>query len=90
MCHTIYGYNRFYEGNLLLTKFFKNLIEVKQNTINRDELDEIIKTYTIVAEEVKELKVTLIILFKDNKIEVLEAIPGEVITREQTSLKRFL
>ncbi len=61
-----------------------------KNTINRDELDEIIKTYTIVAEEVKELKVTLIILFKDNKIEVLEAIPSEVITREQTSLKRFL
>ena len=90
MCHTLYGYNRFYEGNLLRSKFFDNLIEVKQNTINRDELDEIIKTYTIVAEEVKELKVTLIILFKDNKIEVLEAIPGEVITREQTSLKRFL
>ena len=38
----------------------------------------------------EELKVTLIILFKDNKIEVLEAIPSEVITREQTSLKRFL
>ena len=58
--------------------------------MDKTELEAVIKVYETVSAEVKELKVTLIILFKDNKIEVLEAIPSEVITREQTSLKRFL
>ena len=58
--------------------------------MDKTELEAVIKIYETVSAEVKELKVTLIILFKNNKIEVLEAIPSEVITREQTSLKRFL
>ena len=59
-------------------------------TTDKTELEAIVKVYETVSAEVKELKVELTILFKDGVITVLKAFPSEVITREQTSLKRFL
>ena len=46
--------------------------------IDRTELDDIVKVFESISEEVKVLKVELVIIITNNKIEVLSATPTEL------------
>ena len=53
-----------------------------KNTIDKSELDEVIKSYEAVSTEVKCLIVELKIKITKDRIEVISAIPTEVIQNE--------